>query len=265
MGKKKSLRERVTSSKIVLTRRVQGGYIDKSGKIYSPAEGTALLMENKATIAKWHGGKKNTDSYEGGQYTGGRVKGRKNLEKLDNGNVRNMYGVEFTPADKKRLEREVNKNNAMRMKMIDAEGELPRRKGGQDTGDKVKSLQLMGKESDFILSRKSKSLQRFKSRQEFEIYMDNLSRVNSPTYLDDRTREYKRNHMKALENVFGDDAKDVIMKIRMMKPADYRKLLQSDEDMEISYIYDPSLLSAKLNQIRTSLNMKEKEDYVENV
>ena len=100
---------------------------------------------------------------------------------------------------------------------------------------------------------------------DFEIYMDNMRRVNSPTYLDDRTREYKRNHMKALENVFGDDAKDVIMKIRMMKPADYRKLLQSDEDMEISYIYDPSQLSAKLNQIRASLNMNLKEEYIEDV
>lgn len=265
MGKKKSLKEHVTSSKIVLTRRAQGGYIDKSGKIYSPAEGTKLLMENKASMSQWHGGKKNKGSYEGGQYAGGRVKGRKNLEKLDNGNVRNEHGVEFTPADKKRLEREVNKNNATRMKMLESEGKLPRMKGGTDTGDKVKSLQLMGKESDFILSRKSKSLQQFKSREDFEIYMDNLTRVNSPTYLDDRTRDYKRNHMKALENVFGDDAKDVIMKIRMMKPEDYRKLLQSDEDMEISYIYDPSQLSAKLNQIRASLNMTLKEEYIEDV
>ena len=145
--------------------------------------------------------------------------------------------------------------------MLEAEGQLPRKVGGKDTGDTVKSLQLMGKESDFIISRKSKSLQKFKSREQFENYLESLKMVNSPTYLDDRTRLYKRNHMKALENVFGDEAKDVIMKIRMMKPEKYRELLQSDELMEINYIYDPSQLSAKLNQIRASLGMNQKEDY----
>ena len=71
--------------------------------------------------------------------------------------------------------------------------------------------------------------------------------------------------MTALENVFGDEAKDIMMKIRMMKPKDYMKLIQSDEDLEVSYIYDPSARSGKLNKIRASLGMRLKEEIIEEI
>lgn len=207
----------------------------------------------------WKGGKRTNYTYEGTQYRGGRKDKTPNLIKMDNGSVQNKYGVVFTPEERKALESAVNTHNKKRMKMLEDEGNLPRFKGGKDTGDKVSSLQLMGKESDFILSRKSKSLQQFKNREHFERYMENLRVTNSPDYLHNRIKLYKRNHMKALENVFGDDAKDVIMKIRMMKPKDYMRLIQSDEDLEVSYIYDPSARQGKLNRIRTALGMKEKD------
>ena len=50
------------------------------------------------------------------------------------------------------------------------------------------------------------------------------------------------------------------MKIRMMKPNDYMRMVASNEEMEISYIYDLQQLEGKLNQIRASLHMKLKEE-----
>lgn len=211
----------------------------------------------------WKGGKRAVPTYEGQQYTGGRKPGTKNLKKLETGNLLNQHGVIFTPEQKKALESAVNRANRKRVKMLKEEGNLPRMVAGRETGDTVLSLQLMGKESDFILARKSKSLQRFKSEKEYEKYMRNLERVLSDDYITDRVRLYKRNHMKALENVFGDDARDVMMKIRMMKPKDYMKMIQSDEMLEVTFVYDPSDASGKLNQIRASLGMKLKEDYTE--
>lgn len=212
----------------------------------------------------WGGGKPRLKpSFEGEQYRGGRKKGIPNLVKLDGGNVQNQHGVIFTPEEKKALEQAANTANRKRMKMLEKEGNLPRMIGGIETGDKVKSLQLMGRESDFIITRKSKSLQRFKSREEYERYMKNLERVNSPDYVTERIKLYKRNHMAALDNVFGDDAKDVKMKIRMMKPKEYMELMQKDELLEIGYIYDPSQKSGKLNQIRATLGMKQKEEPIE--
>lgn len=219
-----------------------------------------ITEKKKKKGGYWKGGKRTQYTYEGTQYTGGREKGRKNLKKLESGNVLNQHGVEFTQAEKKALESAVNRANRTRVKMLEKEGNLERYVGGKPTGQKVSTLQAMGKESDFIISRKSKSLQRFKSKADYDRFMKNLEIVNSPTYLDDRTRLYKRNHMQAIENVFGDEAKDVIMKIRMMKPEQYREMLQKDEMLEVSYVYDPSDRTAKLNKIRMSLGMKLKED-----
>lgn len=206
---------------------------------------------------------KKATSYEGQQYRGGRAPGRKNLKKTDAGNLVNQYGVKFTPEEKRALENAVNTANRKRARMLKEAATLPRMVSGRDTGDTIGSLQLMGKESDFILSKKTKSLQRFRDREQFEKYMDNLKRVNTRDYIEDRIRLYKRNHMKALENAFGDEAKDVMMKIRMMKPKDYMEMIQKDESLEISYVYDPSARTGKLNQIRASMGMKLKDDSIE--
>lgn len=203
---------------------------------------------------------KKSGQYEGQQYRGGRQAGRKNLVKLGTGELQNQFGVVFTTDEKKALEQAVNTANRKRARMLEAEAKLPRMVGGKDTGDTVASLQLMGKESDFILQRKTKSLQRFRSKEDYNRYMKNLQRVNNRDYITERVRLYKRNHMKAIENAYGDEAKDIVMKIRMMKPADYMKMVQSDEMLEISYIYDPSARSGKLNQLRGSLGMKLKEE-----
>lgn len=245
------------SSKVRLIPQYGGGYKDRAGRKYTQAEGSALLNSGKATRTAWKSKQGNTVSYEGDTYRGGRKKGSGNLTKTAGGYV-NQHGVSFTAEQKKALEKAVDKSNYRRKKMLEAEGQLDRLSGGQPTGQKVAQLQLMGKESDFIITRQSKSLQQFKSMEDFEKFMGKQERIASGEYLEEKTRAYKRNHMAALKNVFGDSAKDVIMKIRMMKPEDYRRLIQSEENLEVSYIYDPSTMGAKLNQIRTSLGMAEK-------
>lgn len=185
--------------------------------------------------------------------------GKKNLKRDAKGNYVNQYGVTITPEEKKALESAVNSANRKRRNMLKQEAQLPRKVAGVDTGDKVASLQLMGRESDFILAKKTKSLQRFTSRDQFDTYMKNLKQVNKKDYITERVRLYKRNHISAIKNAYGDNAKDVMMKIRMMKPDDYMKYVQSDENLEIGYIYDPEDAEGKLNQLRASLNMKLKD------
>lgn len=195
-------------------------------------------------------GKSGRVSYEGEAYRGGRKPGRKNLKRVDGGYV-NQHGLTFTEEQKKALERAVDKSNYQRKKMLAEADELNPRNS---------QLRLMGKESDFIISRQSKSLQQFKSMEDFEKFMAKQDRIRSGEYLDDATRLYKRNYMKALENAFGDDAKDIKMKVRMMKPEEFRKMVEGDELAEIGYIYDPSARAGKLNQIRSAFGMRQKED-----
>ena len=227
------------------------------------------IQKKKKRPPGWHGNSKklsNTERMHLGlaplpenEARGNRYKSP-NLKKNKDGSVTNQYGVRITAKERSLLEREVNKANRTRMKMLEDEAALPRMSDGKDTGLTVKSLQALGKESDFILARKSKSLQGFKSRDEFKRYLRNVQRVNSPNYLRDRIRMYKRNHITALENAFGEDAKDVVNKIRNMKQKDYMEAIQSEELLEISYLYEPTKRTGKLNRIRARLGLKLREE-----
>ena len=187
--------------------------------------------------------------WEGEQYRGGRQTGRKNL-KRSSGGYTNQYGVTFTEEQKKDLERAVNKSNYRRKKMLGEEAKL---------NPNATQLRLMGKESDFIITRQSKSLQRFKSMADYEAYMDKQAKIASGQYLEDRTKLYKSNYMKAVMNELDDPG--IAMRVRMMKPEDFRKLVEEHgDDLEIKTIYGPEARTARRNKIRELLGMKTIED-----
>ena len=194
---------------------------------------------------------KKLGTWEGSQYRGGRGSGAKNLKKTDTG-FQNQHGVTFTAEQKKALEQAVNKSNYRRKKMLTEAEKL---------NPNHSQLRLMGKESDFIISRQSKSLQGFKSMAEYEKFMDKQARIQSGEYLDDRTKLYKSNYMKAIDNVFGEAGAGVKMKVRMMKPEKFRELVETlGDEMEIGYVYDPQARMGKLNKIRSLLGMRELEE-----
>lgn len=207
--------------------------------------------------------KKKYGQYTGTQYRGGRAKGRKNLVKTDRGTLVNQHGIEFTLEEKKALEIAVNTVNRKRAKMLKETATMPRYFAGKNMGDTVGNLRLMGKESDVILQAKTKSLQRFTSKADYNKYMKSLQAAKSKDYIHERMKLYKRNHMKALENAYGDEAKDIVMKIRMMKPEEYRKIVERDEAAEIGYIYDDNERVGRLNKIRASLGMNLKEEPID--
>lgn len=227
---------------IKLTVWHQGGYHDKNGNFYTESQAERMFAEGSAFRSQWKGGKRAIE-----MPGPGRKEKVPNLKRVEGG-FQNQYGVTFTPEQKKALENSVRRSNYAREKQLN-----------KKYGNKNALQRYLSQESDFIISRQSRSLQGFKSMADYEAFMDKQASIQSGEYLNDRTRLYKANHMQALKNVFGDDAKDVIMKIRMMPVAKYREMIENDIFLEVNFIYDPSEMQGKLNQIRKSLNMKEKE------
>lgn len=240
MGRKKG--------SIKLTIWHQGGYRDKNGRHYTETEAKKLFAEGMAFESQWKS-RKNPFPMPGP----GRKKKIPNLKRVEGG-FQNQHGVVFTAEQKKALENSVRRSNYVRDKQIKEEDAMVSASGRSNA-----QLKLMGKESDFIIARQSRSLQGFKSMEEYEAFMEKQARIQSGEHLRDRTELYRANHIKSLENVFGDDAKDVIEHIRNMDLKEYREMLQKDEFLEVNYVYDPSALAGKLNQIRKSLKMADKE------
>lgn len=179
---------------------------------------------------------------------------RKNLKRTATGFV-NQHGVEFTAEQRKSLERSVNRSNYRRKKQLKEVGRLD---------EKHNQLRLMNKEDvDFIVTRQSKSLQRFKSMEDYERFMDKQARIQSGEYQLEKARLYKRNFTTSLLETYGDQAKDIAMKVRMMKPDEYMKMVADNEELEIRYVPSDMYVSGRLNQIRAVLGMKLKDEWVD--
>ena len=198
---------------------------------------------------------KRLGTWEGNQYRGGRGKGKKNLKKVPGG-VQNKHGVTFTLEQKKALERAVDRSNYRRKKMLEYEMEV-----NQDNEEYFSELRTMGKESVYSIARQSKSLQRFKSMEEYEQYMDKQARIQSGEYQLERIRAYKRNFIDSLLETYGPEAKDIAMKVRMMKPEEYMAKVAGDEVLEISFVPSDRKVTGRLNQLRAHLGMKLKPDW----
>lgn len=234
MGRKKG--------SIKLTIWHKGGYHDKNGNFYTEGQAEKMFSEGTAFRSQWKGGKKALE-----MPGPGRKEKIPNLKRVEGG-FQNQHGIVFTPEQKKALENSVRRSNYAREKQLNKE-----------LGDKNALQRYLSQESDFIIARQARSLQGFKSMEEYEAFMDKQARIQSGEYLRDRTELYRANHIQALENVFGDDGKDVIAKIESLSLEDYRQMIKKDIFLEVNYIYDPSAMHGKLNQIRKSLKMKEKE------
>lgn len=186
----------------------------------------------------------------------GRKKGVGNLTRTDDGHIINQHKVVFTEADKKQLESLVNSANRKRKRMKEHEANIFRSAKGVRKNQKMGQLQTMGHESDFILQPKSKSLQRFETREQFDNYIKNLQRVTRRDYIPMRVALYKENHLKAIKKTLGDD-NDVYEKIKEMDLQTYMDTVASDIDfLEIGYVYLEIQRETKLEAMRSALKLK---------
>lgn len=185
----------------------------------------------------------------------GRKAGSKQLKKLTSieDNVEllvNKNKVVFTLAEKKKLESLVNSANRKRRRMLKEEGDFERVLAGVGTGQTIgESTAQMGKESDFVLAKKTKSLNRFRTKEDYNRYIVNLQRVVKRDYVEGRIKTYKENWMKSIKDVYGDQAKDILKRVDAMTIKEYAEAVQSDETLEIGFRYLPSEEDKKFQRI----------------
>jgi hypothetical protein len=198
----------------------------------------------------------------------------------------NQHGIQFTEAEKRQLVSLVNSANRKRRNMLKNEHALTALFGGDTlpqfrTKEQEKAalqkqkktigdtVAKMGKESDFILVAKTKSLQRYETKEDFNRYIGYLQKVVDKDYIPKRAELYRDNKIKAMRNVYGDDAEPIIKLIKDMSIKQFMEAVQSTEILEIQYDYDKQRRDFKLRQIRSLFNLKDKyqpdgnEDYDE--
>ncbi len=162
-------------------------------------------------------------------------KGRPNLKKLSRGRVENKYGITFTKREQKLLISEVRKSNYRRDKILKEEAQMDLYVGGKKLGASV-SDSRMGRESDFVYMKKSQSLHKFKTKEEYWNYINNLRRVNKPNYLVIQARLYKNNFIIAMRNQGFSD--EVIKAVERLTGEEFLELSRTDIVANFGFIYD---------------------------
>lgn len=188
----------------------------------------------------------------------------KNLKYQDD-TITNIYGVKFTEQEKKHLVSLVNSAQRKRRRMLEQENQMVKMVSNKPSNITVGAYNnAMNKESDFVIAKKTKSLQRFQNKEDYNRYIKNLERVVKKEYVEQRVQQYQKNYIKALRNEFGSTGKNgrknvnkslqkVINKIKGMSPQEYMKTVQANDTLSISFTYDPKRKAQKLEQIKQAV------------
>lgn len=198
-----------------------------------------------------------------GKYVRGSGKtGRINMKRVEGGWM-NQHGVVFTDAERRAMKRATRKSNKKRAAEVAAWEAQPHMVGNVELSPDKSQLLTMGKEPEFIVAQQHGNPQKFRTKADFVKYMKKQERIASGEYEREKIRLYKRNFTDALLQTYGDSAKDIAMKIRMMPPEEYMRKVANDERLEIRFVPSTEKVDGRLNELRQALGMKLKDEWVE--
>jgi len=182
---------------------------------------------------------------------------KKNLIKAD-GKITNQHGVSFTADEKKHMVNLVNSANRKARRMQAEEMNMQKKVGGREIGVSVADYnKRMRKESDYALKVKSKSMQRFETRKDFDSYVKYLEKAVKRDYIPNKLKAHRENYMTAIKTKLGEtaDTQAIMKKIEGMSIKDYKKFLAENDEAEIGFAYGASAQKAKITQLKKSLKI----------
>lgn len=186
----------------------------------------------------------------------------KNLIRKDD-YITNQYGVKISQDEVKRMQSLVRRVNYKRNKMIKEFADQPLYYGKKKLDENRLQLSLMGEEMDLVIRKRSAAVNQFKDKRSFNAYVKRLEKVADTSYIDYRTRLYKRNLTKAIEEKYANYpelTKGIIMRIRMMKPEEMQKLIGSDRLFQIREHYTLGGQLGRIKAMRERLGLRDYDD-----
>lgn len=174
-----------------------------------------------------------------------RRKGSKQLVDVGYGSRENKFGVRFTASEMKKFRNEVQRvNKRLETYTRQMQGIRQNNRMTIDTRIPVEPL----------YERKSTSLQRFRSKDDFNEYMSRMRRQGSDNYRSWRYKIEKENFKKAIDSVFPQaDARQLKNKINKITDKKLHEAFISKKLEHTGFVYyDPD--KAKFNQIMSQLD-----------
>ena len=174
-----------------------------------------------------------------------RKKGSKRLIDVGRGSKVNKFGVKFTASEIRTLRNEVQRVNA-RARTYSRQMQRLRQSSGYGIDSRIPVEPLFEK--------KSSSLHRFRSKDEFKNYLSKLRRQGSDRYMNYRFEVEKENFKQAIRSVFSPREAEVL--IRKVNKKTAKKLHEAFITRKLEHTgfvyYDPD--KGKFKQLLNQLD-----------
>lgn len=138
---------------------------------------------------------------------------------------------------------QINRERTKERKLLE---QLPTTSQGKPTGLKRGEMQ---DERLVSLQPKKFDFDKIRGGKEWELFKKSVEKQVSQTYKMQKMEDYKENYLKALSNIFGEYADDLIGKL---KDLDAEKLISTfykEQEATIDFIYDPIALQDRFDVI----------------
>lgn len=152
-----------------------------------------------------------------------------------------QYGITVTHWEAVEVSRQIAINNRKRAKLKAEFDVLEVKSKGKpvlgDDGKPLKRAQMQGPMSN-ALNPKIVDLNKTYTKKAFALLQESVRKEAQKTYWDKRTVQWRKNYIKALNIAFPGKAGAKIRKqVRSMTPAEFEKVMRSDQDAEIAFHY----------------------------
>lgn len=87
------------------------------------------------------------------------------------------------------------------------------------------------------------------TRQNWKAFVESVERQSMPSYTEGKMLTYKENYIRALENIFGPDADEVIGIVRALPPSKVYQAFYDNPNLQLGFIYDPLDAAVILEEI----------------
>lgn len=172
--------------------------------------------------------------------------------------VKNPHGVVVTKKEMNEIERTLKRVNRIREEEVKRRRKMPFKHGKKPTEFNVGEQEKLMGDTRFRESKHKvkNNFHNMKNYSDYEEWKKEVEEEFGGNYRDKRSQGYKDRYIKGLENIFGDESKQLIKHIEKMPLGDFMDVYYSNTIGNISYIYLPADRSAKLKNIGEGFGVK---------
>lgn len=111
------------------------------------------------------------------------------------------------------------------------------------------SRYAMGDGRYFYLKPIKMNVERFRSAKEMQDYMDSVEKGNTEKAILKRDREFRKNYIKALKNVFGKASASLRKKVQSMELSEFMRMFYTENIADFNFIYDAFAASSRVKEL----------------